>query len=180
MEKRWLRKPNEYVRKDGYVVIVIWSRGKRVEALIDEADEAIARSVERAWCLRRTKQDVYVFCNVEFTPTHKTVDLARLLMNPKDDELVDHRDGNGLDNRRSNLRNVSNQVNTSNRKHTTAMSGMRGVYRLKHRDLWAARVKQRGGGLMRYFKTQEQAERAVSEYLESIGVPITRPSTRKK
>lgn len=56
--------------------------------------------------------------------------MHRLIMQTPDGMFVDHIDGNGLNNQRSNLRNVTHQQNMVNRqmwiKGTT--TGVRGVY----------------------------------------------------
>jgi len=61
-------------------------------------------------------------------------------------EDVDHRNGDTLDNRRSNLRPATHQQNMRNmRKDVKSMSGVRGVHRNKSR--WIARLTINGKGL---------------------------------
>jgi hypothetical protein len=75
-------------------------------------------------------------------------------------ELTDHRNGDGLDNRRANLRAATpgeNGQNCRKRPHNT--SGFKGVTWHKHRHKWMAQIKP-GGGKNRclgYFLTAEEA-----------------------
>lgn len=106
------------------------------------------------------------------------MDLARLLLGALPGQMVDHKNGNGLDNRRENLRIADAATNAMNRHTTSARSGMRGVYRMKHRDLWSARI-MRGGknALLKYFKTKEEAVDEVRSFLRAEGVPVGSLST---
>ena len=74
-------------------------------------------------------------------------------------EQVDHIDGNGLNNRRDNLREVSNQENNKNMPmRSDNTSGYTGVYWSKRDQKWHARIKVNGkyihGG---YFTNKEKA-----------------------
>jgi len=58
-------------------------------------------------------------------------------------ERIDHKDGNGFNNRRTNLRPASNQKNLANRgPNNNNTSGFKGVSR--DRDKWAAQIKVAG------------------------------------
>lgn len=52
--------------------------------------------------------------------------MHRLIMKPTDEQVVDHRNGNGLDNRRDNLRNCTNGQNAQNRTRATGKTGLIG------------------------------------------------------
>ena len=74
----------------------------------------------------------------------KTLLMHRLIINAKKDEHVDHRNGDGLDNRRSNLRICTMSQNQANRGPTKAnTSGFKGVSP-DRRGRWRARVKVNG------------------------------------
>lgn len=92
------------------------------------------------------------------------VALATLIARPKPGEVVDHINGNRLDNRRENLRCVPVLWNAQNqtRRLRNNTSGVRGVNWDRTRKRWIARAKVEG---RRYnlgrFVSLEKAERAV-------------------
>lgn len=78
--------------------------------------------------------------------------LSRYLMNEKrEDIVVDHINGNRVDNRKSNLRAVSRKLNAQNKsKHKDATSIYMGV--MKNKNTW--RVVLRHEGKFCYYKTE--------------------------
>lgn len=75
------------------------------------------------------------------------------------DGQVDHVDGDGLNNKISNLRCVSNQLNAMNQKmRSDNSSGFVGVRKHGLVDRWQARVVQNGSEIyLGLFKTKEEA-----------------------
>jgi len=58
---------------------------------------------------------------------------------------TDHRNGNRLDNRRSNLRNATHRQNQMNMgKHRDNVSGFKGVFRRSGRKKWNVQIKANG------------------------------------
>ena len=67
--------------------------------------------------------------------------LHRVIMDAKQNEMIDHINGNKLDNRRSNLRFCNKSTNAINSKvHKTNTSGVRGVYWDKQFGKWHGRI----------------------------------------
>lgn len=89
--------------------------------------------------------------------------LHREIMKPSVDMVVDHIDGDGLNNRRSNLRICTQQQNIHNRRRLTSgtATGFKGVVTESRYDRFRAVIAISG---MRkhlgYFDTAEQAARA--------------------
>ncbi len=76
-----------------------------------------------------------------------TVLLHRFIMNAQQGQIIDHIDGNPLNNQQSNLRFASHAENGRNnayllQKHNT--SGFRGVSWNKHKNGWTAQIKYDG------------------------------------
>lgn len=69
--------------------------------------------------------------------------MHRVIMDAPDDVQVDHINGNGLDNRRSNLRFACTQTNAFNRRkpNVISTSQYKGVLQRPGTDYWLARIK---------------------------------------
>tara|TARA_Y100001937_G_scaffold128199_1_gene202965 strand:+ start:7533 stop:8102 length:570 start_codon:yes stop_codon:yes gene_type:complete len=94
----------------------------------------------------------------------KAIFLHRLLMSPPEDMQVDHINGNGLDNRRENLRVCTNAQNNANKPpQKNSKSGLKGVY--KNGNRWRARIghRSRNRKELGYFSTKEEAARAYDQ-----------------
>lgn len=74
----------------------------------------------------------------------KKVAMHNLIMKPSEGFIVDHINGNGLDNRRSNLRIATRQQNTFNSVHKGGTSKYKGVALDKESGLWRAYIAKDG------------------------------------
>lgn len=83
-------------------------------------------------------------------------------MNPPADMVVDHINGNKLDNRRENLRVVTQTENNFNmRKSSRNKSGFKGVYWENQHKRWVAQMIDFGKRkVVGFFKTAEAAAEA--------------------
>ncbi len=94
----------------------------------------------------------------------KIQSLHREIMNAKGKKLIDHRNGDSLDDRRTNLRRASRSQNSSNKKITKskrATSKYRGVSYFPRTGRWWSRIKCRGKSIhLGYFKSEIDAARA--------------------
>lgn len=68
--------------------------------------------------------------------------MHRLVLGALNDQLVDHIDGDGLNNRRSNLRSCTHAENMRNRCKTAGLSRFKGVHRDKR--TWRAQINFEG------------------------------------
>lgn len=88
--------------------------------------------------------------------------MHREVMNATDGVFVDHRDGDKLNNTRSNLRLATKQQNCSNRrKNANNSSGYAGVSYKKETGRWSAAIGYKGKSHhIGYYDTPEEAARA--------------------
>ena len=87
--------------------------------------------------------------------------LHRMIMKPPKGMVVDHINGNRLDNRKSNLRVTDYSINSLNTTKSRGKTQYRGVHKLKHRNLFSARIQVKGKRIcLGFYKTAEEASRA--------------------
>jgi len=94
----------------------------------------------------------------------------RLIMDTSKNLVVDHINHNTLDNRRCNLRNVSNRENLSNQKRKSELSSSYvGVYWFKRDEKWKAQIRINGKNKsLGYFSTELQAYEAYSQAVQNL------------
>ena len=102
----------------------------------------------------------------------RTVQIHRLIMNPPAGLEVDHINGNGLDNRRENLRIVTHQVNQCNQpKRSTASSKYYGVYFDITRSRWLSQISYNGvTKSIGRFESQDEAAIAYNNECIKMGL----------
>jgi transposase-like protein len=129
-------------------------------AIIDAEDIALVEGAR--WSALVKKHTTYAVSN---SMNQGTVLLHRLIMHAEPGEFVDHINHDGLDNRRSNLRLCSTQVNNWNtRKKRSNTSGYIGVSWHKAGGKWRATFGQKHiGG----FDSKDDAARAYDAYVRA-------------
>lgn len=86
------------------------------------------------------------------------VPIHRQIANPKSQQVVDHINGDGLDNRRNNLRVCTNQQNLWNRKaEGWGGSKFKGVYFEATRSRWVAQLVKNGKKIRRICQSETEA-----------------------
>lgn len=103
----------------------------------------------------------YAKRTIRETAQQKTVQMHRLIMGAQKGQLVDHVDGNGLNNQRSNLRLCSRPQNSRNRrKHKPTSSFYMGVSWCKKLNMWVAQISTNNKkiNLGRFLIEKEAAE----------------------
>ena len=142
----------------GEVIAIPLSRG--LFALVDEEDYSKVHPY--TWCASRKRYTDMVMAPIR-GQRNRFVYLHRVIMAPPKGFLVDHRDGDGLNNRRENLRVCTVAENNRNRRRMqrTNTSGVRGAYWSAERARWEATisVNDRTVHLGR-FRTKEEAHAA--------------------
>jgi hypothetical protein len=99
------------------------------------------------WCIGGCKDKLYaVRGQINGPDGLKIVRLHRLIMDAPEGLLVDHRNGDSFDNRRSNLRLATHSQNQYNRrKSKNTSSKFKGVYFRKNRGKWVAYINNVAG-----------------------------------
>lgn len=104
-------------------------------ALVDDADFDLVN--KHRWAARKSRHLFYAQSKIG----GKTVSLHAFLLTPPLNVDVDHIDGNGLNNQRSNLRICSHMENMANQKrHSDSKSPFKGIWRASNCDRWAAQL----------------------------------------
>ncbi|MDD5010925.1 MAG: AP2 domain-containing protein [Phycisphaerae bacterium] len=96
----------------------------------------------------------------------KIVYMHRVIMNAPAGYLVDHRNGDGLDNRKSNLRLATQAENSRNKRKTkkAVTSKYKGVSLRKKENKWVAHIDYQGRRIhLGFFKNEEDAAKAYDE-----------------
>jgi hypothetical protein len=134
------------------------------EIFVDKEDADLLQ--DSVWHLDK---DNYVVRNKRNAPKGFHYRLHRLILNAPPGKLVDHIDGNPLNNRKSNLRITDKKINSYNRKNlnTNNTSGYRGVRKIGNR--YYAYIKENGRqrGLGGY-ATPEEASAVYEQELAKL------------
>lgn len=109
------KKYNEFILKEDYAILKIKNNFLgELDCLIDIED--IEKVKNFYWNIRYDKRHPNCTVYVETHKNNKRIHLHRLLTNCPDGMVVDHINYNGLDNRKCNLRVITQGANTLNRK----------------------------------------------------------------
>lgn len=132
---------------------------KGCEALVDDEDYEVLNKFK--WHAATGHRTMYAKGIVTMDKYRVLVTMHRFVMNAYDsDMVVDHIDGNGLNNQRSNLRLATvSQNNANRRKKLVTTSVYKGVHKSisKGRVYWQAICKKGGKRYVRTCKTEEEA-----------------------
>lgn len=163
--------PNGYDVVGGVGALIITRRdGSKRQSMYDLADHAFV--VAHQWHIANG----YVTRNLpggrgRARPTrlHREV----LGLRPGDEEIIDHINGNRLDNRKANLRIASTKLNSENRAilNGVGTSRYRGVCWDKSRQRWKAYTRMAGRMCnVGYFSTEQEAADAIVAYRTANGI----------
>ena len=123
----------------------IYLSGKKGEGLYATVDDADFLYLSQfSWHLKRTHGNDYARRQVCENGKFRTIYMHREILGLTDSRQVDHKNGNGLDNRRCNLRACSHNQNQRNQKPVGGSSKYVGVYWKKDESKWKARIKVDG------------------------------------
>lgn len=135
------------------------TRGK--VALVDDEDyERLSQF--KWWAIRANPQYREVFYAQTGYRTARTF-MHRMIMNPPEGMFVDHINGDGLDNRKSNLRLATHKENMRNKRYLKPgqTSCKKGVYWDRQNSKWRAQITVDGKNIyLGLFASEEGAGRA--------------------
>jgi hypothetical protein len=135
---------------------------KGMTAVVDEED--FERVNQFKWTLQEGRTTFYAARNDKSTGKRVYVYLHRFIMGVEDSSImVDHINGNGLDNRRENLRVCDNTKNQQNRgKKRSSGYKYKGIRkRYKNSSRVSARIRHKGREIyLGTYPTEEEAARA--------------------
>ena len=137
------------------------------EVIIDDEDYELVSQYK--WYTRKARHTYYAVCHVYKNGKRTSLAMHQVLC-PSPDK-VDHKNGNGLDNRRGNLRACTKHQNDMNRHYTFGSSKYKGVSWNKRDKKWQATIKYNNvGKFLGYFTVEEEAAKAYdSAALEYFG-----------
>lgn len=149
------------IRIEGEVAFVPLTRG--YEAIIDAADVPLIQG--RNWMALRRGRNIYAGRSVWANGTNECELMHRTIYGARPDAFVDHQDGDGLNNRRKNLRSATRSQNAMNAEgHIDSTSGVKGVHWSKRHGRWKSEIcangKRKHIGL---FDTVEDAAAAYAQ-----------------
>ena len=151
--KRFIRP----IRIDGNAAYVPLTKG--YESIIDIDCVDLVKNCN--WCVKPGGRTYYAMSNKP-RPDRGTFFMHGVILPSPNGFFIDHIDGNGLNNKRNNLRIVTHTQNMFNRRlRVDNASGFKGVFWHKHTKKWASEiVANKIRHHLGYFKTPEDAHAA--------------------
>ena len=150
------RLPNEYIIHSDYVEIILYDKqgNKKEKTLIDLEDIEKVKDYKCGIC---SGNRVYILID------NKSIMLSRFIMDIHNEEfdwnkVVDHINGNPLDNRKENLRIVTQSQNGMNQGlPSNNTSGHIGVHFNKKTNKWIAQIGVKGKKISKSCNSKEEA-----------------------
>ena len=106
------------------------------------SDEDYEFLIQWKWFADKHKHTYYAARNfVNEKGQRRILRMHRVILGAKSTEAVDHKNGDGLDNRRENIRLATSQLNQANRGiNGNKTSHFKGVYFCKNVSKWRAKI----------------------------------------
>jgi hypothetical protein len=130
-----------------------------LEALVNKSDYKWLR--HHTWFAHKERRTFYAW---RWSKKRKAIKMHREIMGVTGKRKVDHKNGNGLDNRRCNIRQATNRQNSSGmRKRKGKSSRFKGVRWFSRLKMWQAYIWNGKKSLQKhlgYFTVEQEAARA--------------------
>ena len=143
---------------------ILLTKGK--SAIID--DDALDLIGDLKWHYQEKRKTGYAIRTIRINGKNVTERMHRIIVGAAHGTIVDHINGDGLDNRRENLRIVSHKENCINRRSKSSKTGFKGVCRLSSGCFVARIGSRKNHRVIGYFKTAEEAARAYDAEAKKI------------
>lgn len=125
----------------GYILVPL-NHGKFAMVDFDDYDQVSKHN----WSYAKFRDgNNYAIRRAKVGGVHRNTRMHREIMRPPEHLFVDHKNGDGLDNRRSNLRICTKSENNMNRGKCaprTSKSKFKGVFFRKKKGFWFAAIKK--------------------------------------
>lgn len=108
---------------------------KGLFAIVDREDAEMLSNFK--WFSSKSKNHIYALCCLS---GDTKVQMHRMIMNCPDGYVIDHINGNSLDNRKANLRICTHAENCRNQKKMAGSKTKKGVSYHKGNKRWRARI----------------------------------------
>jgi len=132
-----------------------FTRGLKLTIYLDKRDAYLIDEYKLGTIKPGKSHTRYVTVKDKKTGKYITL-LHRLIMKAGPSDIIDHENGNGLNNRRSNLRKVTKSQNQFNRRLT--VNETKGVYFRRSKSRWVARIGVNNKQIhLGYFDNKEEA-----------------------
>lgn len=125
--------PNKIIFENQQPILLI----KNYRILIDK--ENLIKINKIHWCIIKSYTDTLKIQHYSIK-SPRGLRLSRYLLDAKPNEIVDHINGDGLDNRKQNLRITNLSGNAWNRRKTKGLSKYKGVRKQKSGKTWMANI----------------------------------------
>jgi hypothetical protein len=135
---------------------------KGMIAIVDDEDYDYINQWSWNYSPSRHRRTGYAVRGMTVDGKYKNIKMHREVLRPADNMEVDHVDGNGLDNRRANLREATRSQNQQSKgKPRNNTTGYKGIYYSENKGKWRAQIGYGGKGhKLGWYKTIEGAAKA--------------------
>ena len=137
-------------------------------ALVDNEDFKMIS--KHKWYCVRNKGNNYARRNVGVKPNRSSIEMHRVVLKCPNGMVIDHINGNSLDNRKKNLRVCTQAENTRNRiQRRSCKNKFKGITFHKHSKVWHAQICINYNNIyLGSFKNQKSAAIAYDAYAKRI------------
>lgn len=108
---------NKYIINGDITTIYVYHKGEIIDVLIDTDDLPKVSYYNGTWMAKHDYRNIYISMCLTNNKARKFINIHKIIMGDNEEyPLIDHRNGNTLDNRKDNLRFCTCQQNNMNRK----------------------------------------------------------------